>query len=141
MVTLMGDAYHRLAARLRLVSSDVPGFLFPLRESSHQTICVAYTHPQGKVAQQAPRCYDLEERTPMHRLCRRCRTELNPQLGVCGNEANTLMGAVGSSRSSGTSWNSIASTSGGWREQASTATSRLERIGCYQRYQATLRTS
>lgn len=28
-------------------------------------ICVAYTHPQGKVAQQAPRCYDLEERTPI----------------------------------------------------------------------------
>lgn len=52
----------------------------PLRESSQhdylldsakgdlpetRRICVAYTHPQGKVAQQAPRCCDLEERTPI----------------------------------------------------------------------------
>lgn len=67
MVTLMGDAY-RLAARLRLVSSDVPGFPFhygSLHNTSTRRICVAYTHPQGKVAQQAPRCYDLEERTPI----------------------------------------------------------------------------
>lgn len=65
MVTLMGDAYHRLAARLRLVSSDVPGFLFRCGSLHTRRICVAYTHPQGKVAQQAPRCYDLEERTPI----------------------------------------------------------------------------
>lgn len=53
MVTLMGDAYHRLAARLRLVSSDVPGFPFrygSLHNTSTRRICVAYTHPQGKVA-------------------------------------------------------------------------------------------
>lgn len=65
MVTLMGDAYHRLAARLRLVSSDVPGFLFRCGSLHTRRICVAYTHPQGKVAQQAPRCYDLEKRTPI----------------------------------------------------------------------------
>lgn len=53
MVTLMGDAYHRLAARLRLVSPDVPGFPFrygSLHNTSTRRICVAYTHPQGKLA-------------------------------------------------------------------------------------------
>lgn len=49
MVTLMGDAYHR---RLGCGSSrrTFPFRYGSLHNTSTRRICVAYTHPQGKVA-------------------------------------------------------------------------------------------